>query len=186
MMLLRSRIWGVLNTFWELRHVRTRDGLNIFQKKYTLDILREAGFIGCKPASTPMVPGQKLTHSDGKPLPDAGIYRRLVGRLLYLTSTRPDIAFAVQQLSQFIGSPIDKHLCAAHRVLRYLKKVPGRGIWYGAKSNLQLQAFIDVDWAACSETKRFIIGFYVFLGGALVSWKSNKQPTISRPSLEDE
>lgn len=117
-----------------------------------LDILRETRLTDCKPVSTPIVPGQRLTHADGELLPDATLYRRLVGKLLYLTTTRPDISFAVQQLSQFIDCPTNKHLIAAHRVLRYL-----------------IQAFTDADWAACSETRRSVTEFCIYLGGALVS-----------------
>lgn len=132
------------------------------------------------------MPGQKLVHGDGEPLSNVGEYRRLVGRLLYLTATRLDLAYAMQQLSQFVDYPTDKHLIAAHRVLRYIKKDPGKGIQYPAQSNLQLQAFTDADWAACSETRKSITGFCVFLGGATVSWKAKKQQTISRSSSEAE
>lgn len=105
---------------------------------------------------------------------------------MYLPATRPDIVFVVQQLSQFIDSPIDKHLIVVHRVLRYLKKAPGNGIWYASKSNLELQAFTDADWVACSETRKPITGLCVFLDGALISWKSKKQLTISISSSEFE
>lgn len=170
----RIKDLGCLKYFLGVEACRTSEGLNICQRKYALDILKEAGFTECKPVATPIVLGQKLTHADGEPLSDVGMYRRLVGRLLYLTATRPDLAYAVQQLNQFIDAPINNHLVAAHRVLKYIKKDLEKGIQYPAQSNLQLQAFTDVDWAACSATRRSITGFCMFLGGAVISWKSKK------------
>lgn len=127
---------GCLKYFLGIEAARTKEGLNICQRKYIMDILKEYGFLDCKPAPSPIVPGQKFTHGDGTALSDASIYRRLIGRLLYLTATRPDITFAIQQLSQFIDAPTDKHLVAAHRVLRYLKVAPGKGLFYVAGSSL--------------------------------------------------
>ncbi|XP_019190296.1 PREDICTED: uncharacterized protein LOC109184713 [Ipomoea nil] len=127
-------------------------------------------------------PNQQLTHNDDVLLKDVSFYRRLVGRLLYLTTTRPDIGFAVQQVSQFIDAPTEKHMAAAHRVLRYLKAAPGKGISYSSNSALQLQVFSDSDWAACYDSRKSITGYCVFLGESLISWKFKKQPTISRSS----
>lgn len=86
-------------------------------------------------------------------------YRELIGRLLYLTITRPDITFAVHQLSQFLSAPTDTHLQAAHKILRYLKTNPGQGLMFSATSELCLNAFADADWATCKETRRSITGF---------------------------
>ncbi|XP_019160477.1 PREDICTED: uncharacterized protein LOC109157051 [Ipomoea nil] len=177
---------GSLGYFLGIEAKAKADGLNICQRKYALDILKEAGFLGCKPANTPMVHGLKLSQGDGVPLDDVGCYRRLIGRLLYLTATRPDITFAVQQLSQFIDAPTDKHLSAAHRVLRYIKKSPGHGIFYPANMDMQLKVFSDLDWAACFETRRSITGYCIFLGPALISWRSKKHVTVSRSSSEAE
>ncbi|XP_019161393.1 PREDICTED: uncharacterized protein LOC109158028 [Ipomoea nil] len=90
---------GPLGYFLGIEACRTSDGLNLCQRKYALDILEDAGFLECKPANTPMAQGLKLSHDDGIPLTDPSCYRRLVGRMLYLTTTRPDIAYSVQQLS---------------------------------------------------------------------------------------
>ncbi|XP_019177847.1 PREDICTED: uncharacterized protein LOC109173041 [Ipomoea nil] len=164
----------------------SKSGLNLCQRKYALDILNEAGFTDCKAASTPIVPGHHLMHGDGVALQDVGSYRRLVGRLLYLTATRPDISYAVQQLTQFIDAPTENHLVAAHRVLRYIKDAPGQGIFYPADNSIQLNSFSDSDWASCMESRRSITGYCVFLGNALVSWKSKKQATVSKSSAEAE
>lgn len=133
-----------------------------------------------------MDPSLHLTKTLGTPLPSPTPYRELIGRLLYLTITRPDITFAVYQLSQFLSAPTDVHLHAAHKVLRYLKNNPGQGLMYSATSELCLNAFADADWATCKETRRSITGFCVYLGSSLISWKSKKQAVVSRSSTEAE
>lgn len=96
-----------------------------------------------------MEPNLKLAASTGEVLSDASVYRRLVGRLLYLTHTRPDITYAVHKLSQFMSAPTQDQLQAAYRVLRYLKNDPAQGLFYSASSALKLTAYSDADWAAC-------------------------------------
>ena len=88
-----------------------------------------------------MAPTVKLSKDDGQPLTDASVYRRLVGQLLYLTNTRPDISYAVSHLSQFLSKPMESHYQAALRVLRYLKGSPGHGLFFPMSSKLQLKAF---------------------------------------------
>lgn len=128
----------------------------------------------------------RLTITDGDPLEDVTQYRRLVGRLLYLTLSRPDIMFAVHKLSQYVSQPRTTHLKAAHHLLRYIKSTPGQGIFFPTNSTCQLRAFSDSDWAACVDTRKSVTGFCIFLGEALISWKSKKQVTISKSSTEAE
>ncbi|XP_019150409.1 PREDICTED: uncharacterized protein LOC109147234 [Ipomoea nil] len=168
----RIKDLGPLGYFLGIETHQGKDGLSLCQRKYALEILEEAGFLESKSASTPMIPGLKLIHGEG--------------RLLYLTATRPDIAYATQQLSQFVDSPTDIHLTAAHQVLRYIKASPGQGLFYPSQTELHLRAFSDSDWAACIETRKSVTGFYIFLGPSLISWRSKKQVTISRSSSEAE
>ncbi|XP_019161449.1 PREDICTED: uncharacterized protein LOC109158084 [Ipomoea nil] len=177
---------GVVSYFLGIEAKLSSDGLNLCQRKYALEILSDAGFLECKLARTPMVPGSVLTRGVGTPLEDPGCYRRLVGRLLYLTATRPDIAYVVHHLSQFVSSHTDVHMVAAHRVLRYIKGSPGQGLFYPAATTLSLKVFSDSDWASCPETRRSITGFCIFLGASLISWRSKKQPIVSRSSSEAE
>lgn len=128
----------------------------------------------------------KLTHNDSPLLSENSGFRSLVGKLIYLTITRPDITFPVQQLSQFLDSPTEQHLKAAHRLLRYIKGTSGQGLFYPSNTQLELKAFVDSDWAGCSETRRSVTGYCAFLGGALISWKAKKQTTVSKSSAEAE
>ncbi|KAK3018877.1 hypothetical protein RJ639_004442 [Escallonia herrerae] len=110
----------------------------------------------------------------------------LLGRLVYLTIIRPDICYAVHVLSKFMQSPRSQHWDAALRVLRYLKAAPGRGLFLPADSPLQIYAFCDSDWASCPLTRRSVTGYFVSLGNSPISWRTKKQPTVSRSSAEAE
>ena len=111
-------------------------------------------------------------------------YQRLVGRLLYITITRPDISFTVQVLSQFMQQPKRSHWEAAMRLVRYIKSNPGQGILLSSKKSLELEAFCDSEWAACPNTRRSVTGYMVKLGDSLISWKSKKQHTVGRSSAK--
>lgn len=124
--------------------------------------------------------------SDLLPDPDIAIYRRLVGRLLYLTITRPDLSYGVHVLSQFIASPHIDHLQAAYKMVKYIKGTLGQGLFFPRDNSVQLQAYSDSDWGGCSEMRRSLTWYCVMLGGSLISWKCKKQATISRSSAEAE
>ena len=117
---------GVPKYFLGVEIARNKKGILISQRKYTMDLLRDTGMLGCKPSAVPMDPLKKLRLDSGKPMKDPSKYRRLIGRLLYLCITRPDVTFAVHKLSQYVSNPTDEHWEAVERILRYLKRSPGR------------------------------------------------------------
>ena len=136
----------VLHQAFCIKNFGQLKGISLFHRKYCLELLDDAGLTSCKHASTPLDPSTHLYQDGGSPYPDITAYRRLVDRLLYMTTTRPDIAFATQQLSQFMSSPTETHYKAALIVLRYLKRSPGRGLFFFPQStDLQLFGFSDVD-----------------------------------------
>jgi len=177
-----------LKFFLGLEIARTNHGIHLWQRKYALDILSDSDMLGCKPHSTPMDYSVKLQMHSGNSLSDesSSSYRRLIGRLIYLTNTRPDIAYAVQQLSQYMLAPTTTHLQAAFRILRYLKGSPGSGLFFAANGTPQLRAFSDSDWAGCKDSRKSTTGFLVYLSSSLISWQSKKQSTVSRSSSEAE
>ncbi|XP_062075067.1 uncharacterized mitochondrial protein AtMg00810-like [Humulus lupulus] len=177
---------GTLKYFLGFEIARSERGLFISQRQYTINLLEDTGYLGSKPAKTPMDPKLKLDNIQGEPLADPSQYRRLIGRLLYLTLSRPDITYSVHTLSQFMSAPRTTHLQAVHHLLRFLKGSPGQGLLYSSTSSLHLRAFSDSDWAACPLTRRSTTGFCVFIGDCLISWRTKKQPTISKSSAEAE
>ncbi|GKE71132.1 ribonuclease H-like domain-containing protein [Tanacetum coccineum] len=113
-------------------------------------------------------------------------YQKLIGKLIYLTHTKPDISYSVHYLSQFMHKPLRSHLRITLRVLRYLKGNHGKGVHIVRQPKASLEAFVDADWAKCLITKKSVTGFCIKLNGSLISWKSKKQHTLSKSSAEAE
>lgn len=135
---------------------------------------------------TPIEQNHSLASVTGPLLENPESYRRLVGRLIYLSFTRPDLAYVVHILSQFMHKPLVAHWDAALRVVRYLKGTLGQGILLSSNSDLQVSGWCDSDWASCPLTRRSLTGWVVFLGSSPISWKTKKQHTVSRSSAEAE
>ncbi|XP_074304680.1 uncharacterized protein LOC141639457 [Silene latifolia] len=177
---------GEMRYFLGLEIGRNETRIMLNQRKYVLDIMKDAGYENCKAASFPMQKGLKLTVDQGPLLPDPEVYRRLIGRLLYLSLTRPDIAYSVQHLSQFLSQPREPHYQAAQHLLRYLKGSVNASLFYSSTASLSLQAYSDADWGSCASSCRSLSGYCIFLGNSLVSWKTKKQLTVSKSSAEAE
>ncbi|CAM9002604.1 unnamed protein product [Rhodiola kirilowii] len=184
--LFKIKDLGQLRYFLGFEVARSSDGLFLNQRKYALEIISEAGLLASKPSFVPMDCKHKLGLSTAPELSDPSSYRRLIGQLIYLTNTRPDLAYSIHILSQFMSKPTQDHLTAAHKVLRYLKGAPAQGIFYPSGQSLQMKAYCDVDWASCPVTRKSTSGYAVLLGGSLISWKTKKQAMVSRSSAEAE
>ena len=177
---------GHLNYFLGLEITHSTYGLYITQAKYASDLLSQAGLTDSKNVDTPVELNAHLTPSGGKPLSNPSLHRRLVGNLVYLTVTRPDISYAVHQVSQYLSAPRSTHYAAVLRILRYLKGTLFHGLFYSAQSPLVLRAFSDADWAGDPTDRRSTTGYCFLLGSSLISWRSKKQTFVARSSTEAE
>ncbi|GJR94670.1 ribonuclease H-like domain-containing protein [Tanacetum coccineum] len=180
---------GKLKYFLGIEVLDTPKGICLNQRKYCLKLIDEFRLLAGKPSNLPMQPNISLTSepSDTDPLLDnVTEYQKLIAKLIYLTTTRPDIAYTVSCLSQFMHNPFKSHLKTTLKVIRYLKGSPGKGINVikGSVSSIDLKAYSDADWARCADTRRSITGYCVFMCSSLVSWKSTNQNTISKSSIE--
>ena len=176
---------GQLRYFLGIEVSRSARGIYLSQRKYILDLLAETRMIGCRPVSTPIEPNLHLIKDGGVPV-DREEYQRLVGRLIYLSHTRPDIAFAVSVVSQFMHNPQNHHMDDVMRIIRYLKGCPGKGLLYTSNDNLQVECYTDADWAGSLDDRRSTSGYCTFVGGNLVTWRSKKQSVVARSTAKAE
>nr|XP_020149934.1 uncharacterized mitochondrial protein AtMg00810-like [Aegilops tauschii subsp. strangulata] len=177
---------GELHHFLGINVTSNKFGLFLSQQQYTLKILDRANMLHCKPVSTPIDTTSKLSSSEGRLLSNPTYYRSLAGALQYLTLTRPDITYAVQQACLFMHAPRDSHMQLIKRILRYLQGTSHYGIQLYKSSSMDLIAYTDADWAGCPDTRKSTSGFCVFLGANIVSWSSKRQSTVSRSNAEVE
>ena len=155
------------------------------QTKYATDLLNKFDMVDCKPCKTPCSPNQHLLPNDSSPLSDPSSYRSLVGAFQYLTFTRPDLSFAVQQACQYMCSPTQNHLQAAKRILRYIRGTLHFDIAF-TPGFPSLSAYCDANWAGDPVDRRSISGIVVFFRNCPITWSAKKQSTISRSSTEAE
>jgi hypothetical protein len=179
---------GPVHYFLGIDVKRTNGGFFLSQTKYADELLERAGMHNCKPANTPADTKPKVSSSDGTLLTaaDASWYRSMAGALQYLTLTRPDLAYAVQQVCLHMHAPRACHSSLIKRVLRYVKGTSSFGLRLHGFSPSDITTYTDADWVGCPDTRRSTFGYCVFLGESLVSWSSKRQLTVSRSSAEAE
>ncbi|KAJ9544926.1 hypothetical protein OSB04_024633 [Centaurea solstitialis] len=182
----KMSMMGELTFFLGLQVRQRPDGIFINQAKYVQELLKRFDFGGSNSAATPMPRNFQLTaDSSGKPV-DQKTYRAIIGSLLYLTASRPDIVFSTDVCARFQCDPRDSHLSAVKRILRYLKGTPDLRLWYPKDSGFELIAYTDSDHAGCKLNRKSTSGACQFLGDKLVSWSSRKQNCVSLSTAEAE
>ena len=165
---------GELNFFLGLQIKQTKEGIFINQAKYTKEILKRFGMEILKPLGTPMSPTCKLDKDESGKSIDQKLYRGMIGSLLYLTASRPDIMFSVCMCARYQSDPKESHLMVVKRIFRYLSGTLNIGLWYSNESLIELIAYSDTDFAGCKLYRKSTSGTCQFLGANLISWFSKK------------
>lgn len=177
---------GELTYFLGLQIKQSAKGIFVHQTKYCIDLLKRFDMFDCKTLDTPMAISVKLDPDvNGIPV-NSTKYRSMIGALLYLTASRPDIQFAICKCARYQSSPMESHLQAVKRILRYLKGTHTFGLWYSRDSTLDLVGYSDADFAGDRIDRTSTSGICTFLGNSLVSWSSKKQNSIALSTAEAE
>ncbi|GJV54485.1 retrovirus-related pol polyprotein from transposon TNT 1-94 [Tanacetum coccineum] len=163
-----------------------RQGKDILLSKYALESFKKYGMTSCEPVDTPMVEKSKLDEDTQGKAVDPTHYRGMVGTLMYLTSSRPDLTFVVCMCARYQAKPTKKHLHAIKIIFKYLRGTVNRGLWYPKDSFIALTAYADDDHAGCQDTRRSTSGSMQLLGERLVSWSSKSQKSDVISSTEAE
>nr|GEZ68573.1 uncharacterized mitochondrial protein AtMg00810-like [Tanacetum cinerariifolium] len=154
--------------------------------KYVLKSLKKYDFESCDPVDTPMVEKSKLDEDKEGKAVDPSHYHGMIGTLLYLTASRPDLQFAICMCARYQARPIENHVYAVKRIFRYLRGTVHRGLSYPKDSSVALTAFADADHAGCQDTCQSTSGSVQFLGERLISWSSKRQKCAAISSMEAE
>ncbi|GJR55637.1 putative ribonuclease H-like domain-containing protein [Tanacetum coccineum] len=185
-LLVQMSSMGELTFFLGLQVTQKDDGIFISQDKYVDEILKKFGFSTMKTASTPIETSKPLMKDENAEDVDVHLYRSMIGSLMYLTSSRPDIMFVVCACARFQVTPKVSHLHAVKRIFRYLKGQPKLGLWYPKDSPFDLEAYIDSDYASASLDRKSTTGGCQFLGSSLISWQYKKQTKVANSTTEVE
>ena len=177
---------GELTYFLGLQIKQTEKGISICQEKYLMNLLKKYELTDCSSVKTPMVPPNNLGPDlTGKSVNQTQ-YRGMIGSLMYLLASRPDIQFSVCLCARYQADPKESHLTAVKRIIRYLKGTPNLGLYYPKCSGFDLKGYTYSDYARCNMDRKSTSGSCQFLGGRLVSWFSKKQKSISTSTAEAE
>ena len=154
---------------------QSADGISLEQGKYGVEILKRFGMMDCKNMTTPMASKLKLLSDASSKSIDSMMYHQMIGSLMYLRNTRPDICFAVNTLSQFLTDPRHVHLIAAKHILRYLRGTIDYGLKYEASQKINLEGYVDSDWDGSAIDRKSTLGCCFSVGSSVISWFSRKK-----------
>ncbi|KZV46985.1 hypothetical protein F511_15782 [Dorcoceras hygrometricum] len=177
---------GELTFFLGLQVRQLENGIFINQAKYTKELLKKFGMENSSAAATPMSSTIKMDKDEAGTAIEVSLYRGIIGSLLYLTSSRPDVMFAVCMCARFQAEPKKSHYIDVKRILKYLKGTSNVGLWYPKDSGFELIGYSDVDYAGCRIDRKSTSGTCQFLGDRLISWFSKKQTSIATSTAEAE
>eukprot|EP00253_Pinus_taeda_P008751 PITA_08751 len=177
---------GLLRYFLGIEVKQTENDIFIPQLKYVAEILERFKMQNSKSAPTPTVIGLKLSKEDCNSNVNLTLYRSMIGSLMYLTATRPDIVYAVSLVSRFMETPKETHWQATKRILRYVNGTKQYGILYTATSDFRLVSYTDNDWAGSVDDKKSTSEYAFHLGFGAISWASKKQRIVSLSTPESE
>ncbi|XP_062013804.1 secreted RxLR effector protein 161-like [Rosa rugosa] len=177
---------GKMRYFLGVEVVQNEEGIYICQRKYAKEVLERFGMEKSNSSRNPIVPGFKLMKDESGVKVDATMYKQVVGCLMYLAATRPDLMYVISLISRFMGSPTELHMQAVKRVLRYLKGTVDLGILYKRNGNEKLEAYTDSDYAGDLDDRRSTSGYMFLLSTGAVSWSSKKQPVVTLSTTEAE
>ncbi|GKF55518.1 hypothetical protein Tco_0165858 [Tanacetum coccineum] len=170
--------------FLRLQISQSPRGIFINQSKYALESLKKYGIESSDPVNTPMVEKSKMDEDIQGKVVDPTHYRGMVGTLMYLTTSRPDLIFIVCMCARYQAKPIENHLHVVKRIFKYLKGTVNRGLWYPKDYSIALTAYVDADHAGCQDTRRSTSGCMQLLGDRLVSRSSKRQKSVAISSTE--
>ncbi|KAG8499828.1 hypothetical protein CXB51_006266 [Gossypium anomalum] len=177
---------GVMTYFLGMEVKQLQQGIFISQCVFASKILKKFCMTNCKSVSTPVVQGEKLSRNEYEEKVDEKEYRSLVGCLLYLTATRPDIMYGVSLLSRFMNCCTVVHFKEAKRILRYIKGTLSHGVLFKKEKEVKLAGYSDSDWAGSVDDMKSTSGYFFTLGSSVFSWSSKKQQTVAQSTAEAE
>ncbi|KAL3612663.1 hypothetical protein D5086_003683 [Populus alba] len=177
---------GIMNYFLGMEIHQNSSGIFVSQKKYVVDILKRFKLESCKEVTTPLAQNEKISKNDGEQLEEPSAYRSLVGSLLYLTATRPDLMFPAGLLSRFMSSPSNVHMGVAKRILKYIKGTTDLGILYSKSGGVKLSGYADSDWAGSVDGMKSTSGYVFTIGSGAICWNAKKQDVVAQSTVEAE
>ncbi|XP_031254680.1 secreted RxLR effector protein 161-like [Pistacia vera] len=177
---------GEMSNFLGMEIYQSLKGIFVCQKKYANEVLMKFNMDNCKSVDILLIPSQKLSKEDGAKRVDEGVYRSLIGCLLYLIATKPDLMYTTSLVSRFMSKPSEMHYKAAKRVLWYIKGTTVLGIWSRRAEKFSLIGYSDSDWAGSADDMRSTSGYVFFVNHGAFSWLSKNQDTIAQSTAEAE